>query len=122
MTKTLYLRDLLLDTLKAYNVYANEAPEDAQYPYAVIQLRPYNTDRMPQDGVLEINTWDSYKTYSRVDALMDNIEETIKDGQLFVDNEHHVSFRCFKGQRQIVEDSDKHIKRIREQFSIRFTM
>lgn len=117
-TKTLRLRDLILATLNNYTVYYGQAPESAKYPYAVIEVRPYNTTVIPHDGIMEINVWDSYKTHSRADALMDNIEATLGEGNYYSDT--YASFRAFSGQRQYVEDNDKQIKRVREQFQIRF--
>lgn len=97
---------------KSYN---EEADLSAEYPYSVFSLRVYDLG-VPAIGTLEVNVWDSYKSYARVDDVMDDIEETVND-QVFADQDFIL--RMYKGQRNHIVDSDRNIKRVREQFEIR---
>lgn len=121
MTGTLEIRDLIKSVLAdtSYEVYADEAPERANYPYIVFELSKSSAEAYPFVGYLEINAWDKYKTYSRVDTVMDIVEQKMRN-QFFANND--VSFRCFDGERSHMQDTDKAIKRTREKFMIRYSL
>lgn len=119
-TTTLYLRDLIKSTLNtgaSVEYYPDEAPEGASYPYGVFEVTDSNAEDFPRVGFLEVNIWDYYSTWSRVDSILDKLEITLYN-QYF--NDEHVAFRCFKGERQHVSDEDKNVKRVREKFLIRY--
>lgn len=118
MTTSLYLRDLIAQTLgEVCQVYPNEAPELAEYPYAVFNVQTLTGDEIPKAGYLEVNVWDYYDTHSRAETILDKIEAKIKNNYFASDR---VAFRAFYGTRQHVEDADKNIKRIQEKFIIRW--
>ena len=106
------LKDELADYLGAYYM---EAPEDAEYPYAVFELNRLSEDYERQSVILEINVWDSHKYYSRAEATMDDIEAKLHGHFQLSNND---VFYVFNGSRQPVPDDDKDIKRIREQFEL----
>lgn len=121
MTEVLYLRDLIVESIQAtgdeFAIYANEAPEEAEYPYAVFEISTMTGDEIPKAGYLEFNVWDRYPTFSRVDAITDTIEQRLKNRYFKSDA---VAFRCFNGDRGHVPDEDKEMKRTRERFIIRY--
>lgn len=106
------LKDELEDYLGAYYL---EAPENAQYPYAVFELTRLTEDYERQAIILEINVWDKHKYYSRAEEMMDTIEGLLH-GTYELSNSD--IFYVFNGARQNVPDDDKQIKRIREQFEL----
>ena len=107
---------LLKDELEEYlGAYYMEAPQDAQYPYAVFELRRMSEDYERQSIILEINVWDSHRYYSRAEEMMDTIEKNLHGYFQLSNND---IFYVFNGNRQNVPDDDKDIKRIREQFEL----
>lgn len=119
MTEALYLRDLIAESIQdeGFQVYPNEAPAGAVYPYAVFEVSTLTGDELPKGGILEVNAWDRYATHSRADAVLDAIEEKLKNNYFKSDA---VAFRCFNGDRAHIPDEDKEIKRSRERFTIRY--
>lgn len=106
------LKDELEDYLSAYYM---EAPESAQYPYAVFELNRLSQDYERQSLLLEVNVWDKHKYYSRAEAKMDEIEEALHGYFQLSNND---VFYVFNGSRQVIPDDDTQIKRIREQFEL----
>lgn len=106
------LKDELEEYLGAYYV---EAPEDAEYPYVVFELNRLSEDYDRQAYLLEVNVWDKHKYYSRAEAKMDELEG-ILNGCYELSTKD--LFYVFNGQRQVVPDDDKQIKRVREQFEL----
>lgn len=121
MTHTLELRDLIKSALSdsSYSVYADEAPQNAKYPYVVFEVSKSSAEVFPFVGYLDVNVWDNYKTYSRVDSIMDLIESKLRN-EYFQNNA--VGFRCFDGDRSHIVDTDKAIKRTKEKFMIRISL
>lgn len=119
MANTLIIRDALKDLIGAKaTTYYVEAPEDAIYPYAV-----FDFGRTVSDGIdryqLEINVWDEYKTYSRVDTLMDDIEKHIDREKII--NEAGAIIIHKDNIRDHVPDENKAIKRTRSLFILDVT-
>ena len=106
------LKDELEEYLSAYYV---DAPEDAEYPYVVFELTRTQEDYDRQSYILEINVWDKHKYYSRAEAKMDDIEKLL-NGCYELSTQD--LFYVFNGNRQVVPDDDRQIKRIREQFEL----
>lgn len=95
--------------------YYEEAPKDTRYPYKVFSLRRISETDGRQTYSLEMNAWDQHAYYSRAESMIDELEKKL----------HQISYltekyliRIFKGARQNVPDSDKSIKRVREQFEL----
>ena len=119
---TVNLRNLIKSVLNDagdFEVYADEAPKTASYPYVVFEVSRNSAEDFPFVGYLEVNAWDKYKTYSRVDDVVDQIERKLRfqyyDGS-------NVAFRCFNGDREHLPDTDESIKRTREKFMIRYSV
>lgn len=95
--------------------FNEDAPEDVAYPYAVFSARRISENGGKQIYILEINVWDQNIYYSRAESMMDEMEQKLhrcnKMTDLFL-------IRIFDGQRQNVNDPDKTIKRVREQFEM----
>ena len=105
----------ILERVAGIPVYKNEAPEDAVYPYVVFEARRLSATNFLENYLLEINVWDKYHTYSRVEHFIKKIEKGLdreydlgKDGLII----------CYKGNSQPVPDENKQIKRMREQFDM----
>ena len=110
---TVKLKKFLEDLLEAYS---DEAPENASYPYKVFTIRKISDNDGISHYILEVNAWDRNKTYSRVETLMDILEKKLKK-QSFQEEEFLVY--TYTGTRDNIPDTDKMIKRIREQFEMR---
>ena len=107
---------LLKDELEEYlSAYYMEAPENAEYPYAVFELNRLSQDYERQSVLLEVDVWDKHKYYSRAEAKMDEIEAKLHG---FFELTNNDVFYVFNGSRQPVPDDDKQIKRIRETFEL----
>ncbi|WP_300766989.1 hypothetical protein [uncultured Acetatifactor sp.] len=96
--------------------YYEEAPEGAAYPYMVFSARRLTEDAGQQVYTLEVNAWDQHPYYSRAEGMMDVLEGKLHRCNYMT--EGHL-IRIFKGARQNIPDSDKTIKRVREQFEMR---
>lgn len=95
--------------------YYEEAPEGIAYPYAVFSMRRISESDGRQSYSLEINAWDQYAYYSRVENMMDALEKKLHQTNRLTEE---YLIRIFKGARQNVPDQDKSIKRVREQFEL----
>ena len=95
--------------------FCEEAPADASYPYSVFSARRLSESDGRMNYILEINVWDQHNYYSRAESMMDELEQKLHRCN-HVTNDFLV--RIFKGQRQNVPDTDKTIKRVREQFEM----
>jgi len=96
--------------------YREEAPEEAEYPYAVFSARRLTEGDGIQMYTLEINVWDQGARYSRAEEMMDSLERKLHRCR-------HITgtgtlIRIFKGSRQNVRDPDPTIKRIWQQFEM----
>lgn len=95
--------------------FCEEAPTDADYPYAVFSAKRLNDTDERQTYSLEINVWDRHPHYSRAESLMDEMEHKLHRCSYLMDG---YLIRTFRGVRQNVPDQDKEMKRVREQFEL----
>lgn len=95
--------------------FCEEAPEDAKYPYKVFSARRLSESDGRQNYILEINVWDQHQYYSRAESMMDDVEKELHKS---AHDTKQYYIRIFKGQRENVIDTDKSIKRVREQFEM----
>lgn len=102
-----------LDTLTG--AYYEEAPKGAEYPYMVFSAQRLSDDGGRQSYSLEVNVWDQHEYYSRAESMMDALEKKLHRCNHMTDK---FLIRIFKGRRQNIPDSDKAIKRVREQFEM----
>lgn len=96
--------------------YYEEAPKEAEYPYAVLAMRRVGEEEGAETYSLEINAWDRYPYYSRAEQLMDALEKKLHRCS-FSTNEFLI--RICKAGRQNITDSDKALKRVRGQFEMK---
>lgn len=95
--------------------YCEEAPETVEYPYKVFSMRRLSDSEGFQNYVLEVNVWDKHQYYSRAESIMDELEQDLHRCNCITED---FVIRIFRGQRQNVPDTDKAIKRVREQFEM----
>lgn len=95
--------------------YREEAPEDAAYPYLVFSARRLTEEGGGQVYALEVSAWDQHPYYSRAEGMMDMLERKLHRCNYMAGGR---LIRIFKGARQNVPDSDRTIKRVREQFEM----
>lgn len=95
--------------------FSGEAPKDSTYPYKVFTERRLSETDERQNYILEINVWDRHKFYSRAESIMDELERELHRCNHLTER---YLIRIFKGRREKVEDPDKEIKRVREQFEM----
>lgn len=121
MTISLYLRDLIKTALqcgsKNYSVYPNNAKEEATYPYCVFRESVYAMNDVVTEGTIEIDLWDEHDTYSRIQTMMDDINDALEN---LIADDGHCQVRAYRGSFRIVEDSDKRIKHMNGSADIRF--
>lgn len=96
--------------------YYEEAPKNAEYPYAVFSCQRLGEEEGTEKYALEINVWDQYIYYSRAEEMMDELEKTLHRG-IFCTKDFII--RIFKDQRKNIPDPDKSMKRVREQFEMK---
>lgn len=96
--------------------YCEEAPQKAEYPYAVFSARRLSEIDGTQNYTLEIDVWDQAERYSRAEDMMDRLERKLHRCNHITGN--GVLIRIFKGSRQNVRDPDPAIKRVRQQFEM----
>ena len=95
--------------------YYQRADKEAKYPYSVFDIRRIGCDNGIGKYVLEVNCWDHYDTNSRVVTMMEDIEKAVHKQHIMTENG---SMIIYKGNWDPVEDNDKDIKRVREQFEM----
>ena len=95
--------------------YSEEAPEKAEYPYAVFSAQRLGESEEKQSFTLEINVWDQHPYYSRAESIMDTLETKLHRCNHMTENG---LIRIFKGKRVNVPDPDKSMKRVRELFEM----
>lgn len=105
----------LADDIKEITgAYKDFAHKDAAYPYAVFELDKTGYDS-GDTYILEINVWDSHKTYNRVDSIALALEKKLHG---YVGNNQYRSFTVYKGSMKHILDEDKAIKRTRLQLTV----
>ncbi len=95
--------------------FYEEAPEDTPYPYLVFTMKRISENGGMQTYILEVNAWDQHDFYSRAESLMDELEGELHQRIHMTDE---FLFRFFRGERQNLPDTDKSIRRVREQFEM----
>ena len=113
MTRTEAIRKIVQSKITSlrYTAYADEAPDGAVYPYVVYNINSFSFLDARDDIVLDIDIWDSYPNYSRVEEMADNIEAEFT-GDAVYSSTSIVLPQFFRYIRTKVPDTDKKIKRI----------
>ena len=109
------MQKLNKDLEKIIEGFAEKADKETPYPYKVFSAKRISEDDGRQIYSLEVNVWDQGQYYSRAESIMDALEKKLHRCNLLTEE----CLLCFfKGQRQPIDDPDKTIKRIREQFEM----
>lgn len=92
-------------------------PDTTETPYIVYELRRNGMDEGVEKYTLEINAWGK-DNQQEVETLMDWIEDILSH---YSDIDIECQFTVYVGtSRQAVQDPDKRIVRVREQFEVEF--
>lgn len=116
--RTNEVRDVILAVITASSErpsFYEQAELSADYPYSVFDMRRMTATEGIERYALEVNVWDKYKTYSRVDYIADAIERDMDKTVLMINS---AVLTMHKDSRQIIEDEDKNIRRIRLQMEL----
>ena len=112
--KVVQMSSLADDIKEITGAYKDSAHKDATYPYAVFEL-----DRIDSDSgdtyILEINVWDSNRSYNRVDNVALALEKKLHG---YVENNPYRTFTVHKGTMKHILDDDKSIKRTQLQLTV----
>ena len=109
------MSNLNKDLEEILEAFCEEAPGDASYPYKVFSAKRISEEDGKSTYVLEVNVWDQGRFYSRAENIMSALEQQLHRFSYMTDD-FLITF--YKGQRQNVTDSDKSLKRVREQFEM----
>ena len=96
---------------KCENVYYLKASDSSSFPYIVFSVRSIGEGK-----VLELDIWDKYKDTTRIENLVEDIEEMLLDEGR--GNENHCIAFDSNDDRQFIEDSDKELQRINESYEL----
>lgn len=109
------LKKAIKGAVEDIEIYVDEAPQSATYPYAVITTRRLTVNDSISQWAVEVDVWDKGKYYSKAEAMADAIEKELD----FKPIKSGSNFLClFKSQRDIIADSDLQIKRVKTQFDM----
>lgn len=117
MEKTYELRKAFQTTLKTIitNVYYDQAPDNATYPYIVFDL----AELYHEDGrtlmELEANVIDYGTSTTRAEDIADRLQYTLHRMNYI---NAFIQFRVYRGLRQKVEEEDKQLIRRRLTFEV----
>lgn len=95
----------------AYAAYADEAPDGAAFPYVVYNINSFAFEDVRDDITLEIDIWDEYPNYSRVELMADNIEAEFTGNAVHNDTATILP-QFFRYIRTKVPDPNKKLKRV----------
>ncbi|MBA4687246.1 MAG: hypothetical protein H2184_08830 [Candidatus Galacturonibacter soehngenii] len=117
MAKTKILRKHIKEILSELaETYYIDATENAKFPYICFEARRIDLEGNKGTYILEVNIWNKGTNTSEIDDLMDDVEKKLNYYK-HIDSKLQLSI--YNGAlRQYVEDTDKTIKRIREQFEL----
>lgn len=105
----------LLETNTNIPVFYREADKDAKYPYFVFAYRRIDENNGIERYEVEVNGWDQNRTSSRIEAKLDAMERAVHTLKHMDDDRVLI---MYMGRKEPVDDEDKSIKRIREQFEM----
>lgn len=116
MSKTLELRKHIKSILDEFTVsYYIDSHDEAEYPYLCFEMRLISSENNKSSYILEINAWSKENTVV-IDEIMDAVEKKLN---FYKHVDENLLISTYKGQnREFLEDSDKTIRRIREQFEM----
>lgn len=118
MSKTNDVKNALCNAVEGATgkpCFYERAELSTAYPYSVLEFQRLSDTEGVERYTLEVNVWDKYATYSRVNAIADALERELDKTVLNIDT---AVITVHKDGRQIVDDEDKAIRRIRLQMEL----
>lgn len=112
---------LLLDVKASVtpNVYYEDAPVDATYPYLILSLIDSNYDGASTEVFdLYVNGWDDDSDTTALETLMYNLNELIND-KVYPTPGTSFSFRSVLDKKLTINDPDSLLKRREYRYSVR---
>ena len=104
----------LLETLCS-RVYFNQTEAPIAYPYCIFSLISLLDDYGKRSYQLEINLIDLGKSTEKIEQLADEMQDLL-DHYNF--SNQRISFFSYTGQRNMVSEANKEIKRVRLLFNL----
>ena len=118
MSKTLYLRGLVANQLRAVQggTYHKQATASAAYPYKTYALRGINfPDSTRNDYDLTVDIWDRSPDTKTVEEIADQIELLFNAANI---PNHPIYPTFFRDGRDTVDDPDKELQHIQLHFIV----
>lgn len=118
MSKTLYLRGLIANQLRAVQggTYHKKATDTAEYPYKVYTLRGINfPDSTRSDYDLTVDIWDRSPDTKAVEEIADQIE-TLFNAANIPSRPIYPTF--FRDGRNTIDDPDKELQHLQLRFIV----
>jgi hypothetical protein len=109
-----------LATSASPNVYYQKAPEDAVFPYAVLDI-PNSTD----DGTLErlicdVDGWGAYEDTSALENMMDAIDKAFHRTKVTIENGgQQLVIMIYRENRLTFDETERRIHRRRYVYQVR---
>jgi hypothetical protein len=109
-----------LATSASPNVYYQKAPEDAVFPYAVLDI-PNSTD----DGTLErlicdVDGWGAYEDTSALENMMDAIDKAFHRTKVTIENDgQQLVIMIYRENRLTFDETERRIHRRRYVYQVR---
>jgi hypothetical protein len=109
-----------LATSATPNVYYQKAPEDAVFPYAVLDI-PNSTD----DGTLErlicdVDGWGAYEDTSALENMMDAIDKAFHRTKVTIENDgQQLVIMIYRENRLTFDETERRIHRRRYVYQVR---
>lgn len=109
-----------LATSATPNVFYQKAPENAVFPYAVLDI-PNSTD----DGTLErlicdVDGWGAYEDTSALENMMDDIDKAFHRTKVTIENDgQQLVIMIYRENRLTFDETERRIHRRRYTYQIR---
>jgi hypothetical protein len=121
MIKVIELRKTIKSSLQSIHpqVYYENAPDDAGYPYLVYDLPNSIDDGSLEQFVLDVDGWDypSNGDTTALETLMDNADKQLHRKTIVINSELAMTF--YRENRLTVRDDDKRIRRRKYIYQVR---